>query len=87
MLTEKFALQSDPSIRKRGRGFDPRADGPSNDGVKHAGDFEKLNLTSETQMDQDENAAQDEQDEGIERPAQCEYNTLGCIGYLCRMKY
>ncbi|PWN36055.1 RNA-binding domain-containing protein [Meira miltonrushii] len=63
-------MEDDPSIRKRGRGFDPRADGPSNDGVKHVGNFEKLNLSSEAQMDQDESAGQDEHEEGIERPAQ-----------------
>ncbi|MCO5555842.1 hypothetical protein L7F22_009387 [Adiantum nelumboides] len=63
-------MEDDPSIKRRGRGFDPRADGPSNDGVKHAGKFEKLNLSSENQMDQDERTREDEKDENIERPAQ-----------------
>lgn len=41
--------------------------------MKHVGKFEKLNLSSENQMDQDERTREDEKYENIERPAQCEF--------------
>ena len=72
LIKYSFHKYLDPSIRKRGRGFDPRADGPSSDGVKHVGNFEKLKLSSEAEMDQDERARDNQQDDETERPAQCE---------------
>ena len=38
----------DPSIKRKGRGFNPRGDGPASDGVK-AGGFETLDSSKDSE--------------------------------------
>jgi hypothetical protein len=49
-------LVADPSVKRRGRGFNPTSDGPAQDGVKNSGKFD---LLPDGQSKGDELATQD----------------------------
>ncbi|PWN49813.1 RNA-binding domain-containing protein [Violaceomyces palustris] len=47
-VVDDVDMQDDPSIKKKGRGFNQRGDGPSSDGVK-AGGFERLDASKDVE--------------------------------------